>query len=37
MDIGAASIAGALNTDPEQTTRLHDADALNTKITEACK
>ncbi|WP_319454212.1 MULTISPECIES: hypothetical protein [unclassified Mycobacterium] len=37
MDIGAASIAGALNTDPEQATRLHDADALNTKIAEACK
>jgi len=37
MDIGAASIAGALNTDPEQAARLRDADALNTKITEACK
>jgi hypothetical protein len=37
MDIGAASIAGALNTDPEQAARLHAADALNVKITEACK
>ena len=37
MDIGAASIAGALNTDPDQAARLRDADALNVKIGEACK
>ena len=37
IDIGAASIAGALNTDADQATRLKDADALNTKIAEACK
>jgi hypothetical protein len=37
MDIGAASIAGALNTDPDQAARLSHADALNVKITEACK
>ena len=37
MDIGAASIAGALNTDPEQAARLREADALNGKITESCK
>jgi hypothetical protein len=37
MDIGAASIAGALNSDADQATRLKDADALNTKIAEACK
>jgi hypothetical protein len=37
MDIGAASSAGALNTDPDQAARLSHADALNVKITEACK
>jgi hypothetical protein len=37
MDIGAASIAGALNTDPDQAARLSHADAVNVKITEACK
>jgi hypothetical protein len=37
MDIGAASIAGALNSDADQATRLKDADALNMKIAEACK
>ena len=37
MDIGAASIAGALNTDPDQAARLSHADAVNAKITEACK
>jgi hypothetical protein len=36
-DIGAASIAGSLNTDPEQAARLRDADALNVKIGEACR
>ncbi len=37
MDIGAASIAGAQNTDPDQAARLSDADAANVKIVEACK
>jgi hypothetical protein len=37
LDIGAASIAGALNTDPDQAARLKDADGLNTKIVEGCK
>ncbi len=37
MDIGAAAIAGAQNTDPDQAARLHDADAANVKIVEACK
>jgi hypothetical protein len=37
MDIGAAAIAGAQNTDPEQAARLRDADAANVKIVEACK
>jgi hypothetical protein len=37
MDIGAASIAGALNTDPDQAARLSHADAVNGKITAACK
>jgi len=37
IDIGAASIAGALNSDADQATRLKDADALNMKIAEACK
>jgi hypothetical protein len=37
MDIGAASTAGAQNTDPEQAARLRDADAANTKIAALCK
>jgi hypothetical protein len=37
LDIGAAAVAGALNTDPDQAARLSHADALNAKITEACK
>lgn len=37
MDIGAASTAGAKNTDPEQATRLKDADAANTTIIGLCK
>jgi hypothetical protein len=37
MDIGAAAIAGAQNTDPDQAARLRDADAANVKIVEACK
>jgi hypothetical protein len=37
MDIGAAAIAGAQNSEPEQAARLRDADAANVKITEACK
>jgi hypothetical protein len=36
MDIGAAATAGALNTDPEQATRLKNADAENTKIEGLC-
>jgi hypothetical protein len=36
MDIGAASAAGALNTDPDQAARLSAADALSKKLTEAC-
>ncbi|MET0702069.1 MAG: hypothetical protein ABWY93_20640 [Mycobacterium sp.] len=37
LDIGAAAIAGAQNSDPAQTTRLRDADAANTKIAALCK
>jgi hypothetical protein len=37
MDIGAAAISGAQNSDPEQAARLRDADAANAKIGEACK
>jgi hypothetical protein len=37
MDIGAAAIAGAPNTEPEQAARLRDADAANVKIAQACK
>jgi hypothetical protein len=37
MDIGAHATAGATNEDPEQATRLKDADADNTAITELCK
>jgi hypothetical protein len=36
MDIGAAATAGSLNTDPEQATRLKNADAENTKIEGLC-
>lgn len=36
MDIGAASAAGALNTDPDQAARLSAADALSKELTEAC-
>lgn len=36
MDIGAAATAGALNSDPEQATRLTNADAENTKIEGLC-
>lgn len=37
LDIGAASIAGALNTDPDQAARLKEADSLNAKLVESCK
>lgn len=37
MDIGAAAIAGAQNTEPDQASRLRVADAANTKIADACK
>ncbi|WP_264067649.1 hypothetical protein [Mycolicibacterium komossense] len=37
MDIGAASTAGAQNSDPQQAGRLRDADAANTTITNLCK
>lgn len=37
LDIGAASIAGSLNSDPDQAARLKDADGLNAKIVEDCK
>jgi hypothetical protein len=37
MDIGAAAIAGAQNTEPEQASRLRDADAANSEIAAACK
>jgi hypothetical protein len=37
LDIGAAAIAGAQNTDPDQAARLRDADAANVKIVAACK
>ena len=37
MDIGAASTAGAQNTDPDQAARLRDADAANVTITELCR
>lgn len=36
LDIGAASIAGALNTDPEQAARLTEIDGLNTKLVADC-
>lgn len=37
MDVGAATIAGALNTDPEQAARLAELDTLNNALTEDCK
>ncbi len=37
MDIAAAATAGAQNTDPDQATRLEDADAANATIVELCK
>jgi hypothetical protein len=37
MDIGAASTAGAQNSDAEQAARLRDADATNATITDLCK
>jgi hypothetical protein len=37
MDIGAHSIAGIANADPDQAARLKDADATNTQITNMCK
>jgi hypothetical protein len=37
MDIGARSIAGIPNADPDQSARLKDADASNTTITTLCK
>jgi hypothetical protein len=37
LDIGAATIGGAQNTDPEQATRLTDADAASKTIDELCK
>ena len=36
MDVGAASTAGALNTDPDQAARLARADALSQKLTADC-
>jgi hypothetical protein len=37
MDIGAAATAGAQNSDPQQATRLREADAANTTISNLCK
>jgi hypothetical protein len=37
MDIGARSIAGIPNADPDQAARLKDADATNAMITTLCK
>jgi hypothetical protein len=37
MDIGAAATAGQQNSEPEQTARLKDVDAVNTTIIELCK
>jgi hypothetical protein len=36
MDIGAAATAGALNTDPDQAGRLHEADKLNGTVAGLC-
>lgn len=37
IDIGAAATAGVPNSDPDQSTRLKDTDAINNKIVELCK
>jgi hypothetical protein len=37
MDIGAASTAGAQNTDPDQFARLRDADVANATVVQLCK
>jgi hypothetical protein len=37
MDIGAASTAGAQNTDPDQAARLRDADTQNAKLARVCQ
>ncbi|WP_099037501.1 hypothetical protein [Mycobacterium neglectum] len=37
MDIGARSVAGIANADPDQAARLKDADATNAMITTLCK
>jgi hypothetical protein len=37
MDIGAAATAGQQNSEPEQTARLKDADAVNATVTGLCK
>lgn len=37
LDIGAAATAGSPNTDPEQATRLRDAETANATIVELCK
>jgi hypothetical protein len=37
MDIGARSVAGIANADPDQAARLKDADATNAQISTMCK
>lgn len=37
MDIGARSVAGIANSDPDQAARLKDADLTNAQITNQCK
>jgi hypothetical protein len=37
MDIGARSVAGIANADPDQASRLKDADATSAQITNLCK
>jgi hypothetical protein len=37
VDIGAASTAGAQNSEPDQAARLREVDSLNVTITELCK
>jgi hypothetical protein len=37
VDIGAAATAGAQNNEPDQASRLRDADAANARISELCK
>lgn len=37
LDIGAASIAGAQNTDPDQAARLKSADTENARLAELCR